>query len=588
MVCIYSANVSPYEINMLTPHPFLPSVETTWDKPTELMTDEEINATGEWLWVPSESQQFAPAKLISSKGTKHYVKYEDGSEATFSKSECYPFSRSWLKRIVSDLTLLDDMGSPLILHNLRMRFENGDIYTNIGNILISINPYQKLPLYTEEVIRKYKDRKLGAQLPPHVYDVTHDAYYRLTAFKQLQSLVISGESGSGKTEVTKQALQYLAAIAGSKGGIETKVLKANPVLEAFGNAKTLRNDNSSRFGKYMEIFLSNANGEITGASTQNYLLEKIRVVQPSPGERNFHIFYQLCKAAPDDIRKRYKIKPNPADYYYLKSCTDVPTINDEKDMSEVIGAMKELGFSSLERDGLFAVVSAILALGNIKFRETKADQSEVVPDKSGLWLESAAEILQIDTGALANALVTQMLIIPGQAPTTMTLNVDKASNTRHALSKFMYERMFNWLVTRINQTLDITGGEGHKGLLYIGILDIFGFEIFKNNSFEQLCINFTNEMLQQHFNNNTFKLEEKLYVSEGIEWTSIKFIDNQPMIDLITAKTIGVLPLLDEELKVPKGSDKGFLSKLAEKQGKNEKYGRAKSMDPMMFTIKVK
>jgi myosin-5 len=255
----------------------------------------ELNNSGEWLWVPSESEVYVPARLISTKGAKNSVKYENGEEAVFNKKDCLPFSRSWLKRVVPDLTLLDDMGSPLILHNLKVRFESGEIYTNIGNILISINPFQRLPLYTEEKINQYKNRKIGAVVPPHVYDVAHDAYYRLTAFRQLQSLVISGESGSGKTEVTKQALQYLAAIAGSKSGVESKVLKTNPVLEAFGNAKTLRNDNSSRFGKYMEIFFSQINGEISGASIQNYLLEKIRVVNPGTNERNFHIFYQMCK-----------------------------------------------------------------------------------------------------------------------------------------------------------------------------------------------------------------------------------------------------------------------------------------------------
>ncbi len=557
--------------------------ETTWDKPSELMSEEELNATGEWLWVPSSSEVYVPAKLLSTRGTKHMVKYEDGTEATVEKKECLPFKRAWLKRVVSDLTLLDDMGSPLILHNLRMRFESGEIYTNVGNILISINPYQKLPLYTEEKIRQYKDRKIGAQLPPHVYDVAHDAYYRMSAFKQLQSLVISGESGAGKTEVTKQALQYLAAIAGSKSGVESKIMRANPVLEAFGNAKTLRNDNSSRFGKYMEIFFSNENGEIAGANTINYLLEKIRVVQPASGERNFHIFYQLSKAAPDELRKRFKLRSNPADYYYLRGCTDVPTIDDDKDMKEVLHSMKDLGLSSMESDGLFAVVSAILALGNVTFREAKPDQAEVVPDTTNKWLEIAAEILQVDAKVLSNSLVTTQLIISGQAPTTQFLNQVKASDARHALCKFMYERMFNWLVQRINKTLD---GGHTKDMLYIGILDIFGFEIFKHNSFEQLCINFTNEMLQQHFNNNTFKLEEKVYVAEGIEWASISFIDNQPMIDLITAKLIGVLPLLDEELKVPRGSDKQFLSKLADKQGKNPCYGKSKKMDPMMFCIK--
>ena len=235
--------------------------ETTWDKPVELMTDEELNSQGNWVWVPEKTEVYVPAKLEGENGKKIRVAHADGTVETVKKSLTIPMQRSHLARVVSDLTLLDDLAAPLILHNLNKRFEKGEIYTNIGNILISINPYQRLPLYTEEIIRKYSKRKMGAQVPPHVYDIAHDSYYRLTAFSRLQSIIISGESGAGKTECTKQALQYLAAVAGSTSNVEEKILSANPVLEAFGNAKTLRNDNSSRFGKYMEIFF-NHNGKI--------------------------------------------------------------------------------------------------------------------------------------------------------------------------------------------------------------------------------------------------------------------------------------------------------------------------------------
>ena len=220
--------------------------ETTWDKPVELMTSDELDSQGEWRWVPHETEVYVPAKVESTQGKKVRVGHADGSIEVVKKSLTIPMQRSYLARVVSDLTLLDDLAAPLILHNLNKRFQSGDIYTNIGNILISINPYQRLPLYTDEVVRKYSKRKMGAQVPPHVYDIAHDSYYRLTAFSRLQSIIISGESGAGKTECTKQALQYLAAVAGSTSNVEAKILSANPVLEAFGNAKTLRNDNSSR------------------------------------------------------------------------------------------------------------------------------------------------------------------------------------------------------------------------------------------------------------------------------------------------------------------------------------------------------
>ena len=556
--------------------------ETTWDKPVELMTSDELDSQGEWRWVPHETEVYVPAKVESTQGKKVRVGHADGSVEVVKKNLTIPMQRSYLARVVSDLTLLDDLAAPLILHNLNKRFQSGDIYTNIGNILISINPYQRLPLYTDEVVRKYSKRKMGAQVPPHVYDIAHDSYYRLTAFSRLQSIIISGESGAGKTECTKQALQYLAAVAGSTSNVEGKILSANPVLEAFGNAKTLRNDNSSRFGKYMEIFFDH-NGKISGCATQNYLLEKIRVVQPGSGERNFHIFYQLCKASDSNLRERLKLTTKCEDYTYLKTCVDVPGIDDEREFKDVEEAFASLDFEEEEKNGMYDMVAAILALGNVTFAETKPDECEA-QQSGGTWLNDAADLLRLDRQALASALVHREVRIRGQEKTFANLDVHAASDSRHALCKFVYGRMFDWLVERINISMVKstgkavnTNGHANGGQHYIGILDIFGFEIFKSNSFEQLCINFTNEMLQQHFNNNTFKLEEEIYVKEGIQWDAIDFIDNQPMIDLITGKRIGILPLLDEELKLPGGSDSKYLSRLLDKQMKNVAMKKTKS-----------
>ena len=333
--------------------------ETTWDKPVELMTADELDGQGEWRWVPHETEVYVPAKVEGGQGKKIRVGHADGSMETVKKSLTIPMQRSYLARVVSDLTLLDDLAAPLILHNLNKRFAKGEIYTNIGNILISINPYQRLPLYTDDVVRKYSKRKMGAQVPPHVYDIAHDSYYRLTAFSRLQSIIISGESGAGKTECTKQALQYLAAVAGSTSNVEEKILSANPVLEAFGNAKTLRNDNSSRFGKYMEIFFDH-NGKISGCATQNYLLEKIRVVQPGNGERNFHFFYQLCKASDSSLRKRLGLSPNCEDYTYLNTCVDVPGMDDEREFKDVEEAFAALSFEQEEQYGMYDMVGAVL------------------------------------------------------------------------------------------------------------------------------------------------------------------------------------------------------------------------------------
>eukprot|EP00949_MAST-11_sp_MAST-11-sp1_P000183 g183.t1 len=535
--------------------------ETTWDKPEELMTEEELNATGEWLWVPDEENVFMPAKLISSRGKKHKVEFEDGNTATVSAKKCSPCKRSWLKRVVADLTLLDDMGAPLILHNLKERFEKAShIYTNVGNILISINPYKQLSLYEPDILRKYANRRQGQELPPHPFNIAHEAMYGITGFKQPQSIIISGESGAGKTEATKVCLKYLAHVAGSHSRIEEKILRANPILEAFGNAKTLRNDNSSRFGKYLEVFFDGQE-QICGSATCHYLLEKIRVVQPSQGERNFHIFYQLTsKAAPQELRNRLHLGPSSS-YNYTNSCTTVTSIDDERDFKVVMHAFEELAFSKGEIDDILSLVGAILQLGNIDFEEARPDEAKPTGGSS-TCVSAAADILKVGKEDLAQTLTTRMLRIRGQEDTRSSLSVHQAQDARDALCKFAYGRMFDWLVERVNKSMG-----GQSSGLYIGVLDIFGFEIFDHNSFEQLCINYTNEMLQQHFNNNTFKLEEKVYTEEGIDWDHIDFIDNQPMIELLTKKREGILPILDEELRVPNGSDKGFLSKLTKKHG---------------------
>eukprot|EP00039_Didymoeca_costata_P010685 m.144552 g.144552 ORF g.144552 m.144552 type:complete len:1420 (-) comp14925_c0_seq1:86-4345(-) len=557
--------------------------ETTWDKPEELMTSDELNSTGEWYWVPHETEAFAPAKKLGGAGKKVEVEFEDGTRAKVPESECRPFNRSSLKRVVADLTLLDDMAAQLILHNLKARFKKEEIYTNIGTILISVNPYQRLPLYTKEVVRKYVTKPMGKEMPPHVFNIAHDSFYGVTNFEQLQSIVISGESGAGKTEATKQCLQYLAAIAGSINNVENKILMANPILEGFGNAKTLRNDNSSRFGKYIEVYF-NAGGRICGSNTQNYLLEKIRVVQPAKGERNFHIFYNLIKGAGSDLKKKLHIDGTSAgEYPYLASCTEVPSINDTEDFNAVENAFKDLAFSETEKLGLFSIVAGVALLGNLKFRETKPDESEVDPSTQK-WLEAAAANFGVDVNKLGTALVQREIRVRGQEKTMARQDTKQASDCRNALAKFVYSKMFDWLVVRVNKSMGETQYK-NSGQLYIGILDIFGFEIFKHNSFEQLCINFTNEMLQQHFNNNTFKLEEAVYKSEGIDFHHIDFIDNEPMIDLITGSRIGILPILDEELIVPGGSDAGFLEKLMEHQASNRVLV-PNSRDPTSFGVR--
>jgi hypothetical protein len=548
--------------------------ETTWEKPEELMTDDEKDSAGDWQWIPDEKHAFIPAKKMSETGAFSMLITEAGKEVKVKTKDIFPLKKSTLARVPEDLVLLDSMTGPLILHCLKDRFMQNKIYTNVGTILISMNPYQTLPIYTRAIIEKYMFRGVS-EMPPHVFNIAHDAFKGLELGKN-HSIIISGESGAGKTEATKRCLSYIAAIAGSVGGVEKKVLQANPILEAFGNAKTVRNDNSSRFGKYMELFFTEDDGRINGSQTTNYLLEKIRVCQQAPEERNYHIFYQLAKAP--SIKKKHKLL-RVEEYVYLVGggCSEVTGIDDGREFADLEAAWKDLEFKQTEIDDIYQLVCGILTLGNVEFQgDSKASIKSMKP------VEDAANLLQIPKDALVVALTSKELRIRGQPPMVKPLSGHQASDTRHALAKFIYGTLFDWLVKKINIAFGTSFNKKGKS---VGLLDIFGFEIFEHNSFEQLCINFTNEMLQQHFNQQTFKLEEQVYKEQKITFDHVAFVDNAPMIALITQKPDGVLPLLDEELVVPRGSDQGFVGKLHDRQGKNKVYKKFLK-NPDYFVIK--
>ncbi len=554
--------------------------EKTFDKPDELMTDAELKSSkSKWVWVQDKEEAYLPAKLIKQGKVKSTVLLENASEEQVVKtSQTTPLLRkALLNRTVEDLTLLDEMSLPLILNNLKKRFlEQSAIYTNVGNILISINPYKDLNLYGMDNIRKYFDRKNDANvsLPPHVFDIANASLYGLKYFQKSQSIVISGESGAGKTEATKQCLNFIAANAGSKSKVEQKILSANPILEAFGNAKTVRNNNSSRFGKFVEIYFNSENA-VSHCEIKNYLLEKVRVVKPNESERNFHIFYQLCIAASENMREILFLEKDPGMYEYLKMCTFVNGIDDVKNFQELEHAFNDLQFTNREREGIYTCVSSILAFGNLRFVAAGTSASKV-SSNCKKYLQIGCNLLNIASEQdVEKAFTTKLLKIRGQADTYTALSPAQASASRDALCKFLYGEMFDWIVKKINRSMSNTSSsssnnDNHTGSKnFIGILDIFGFEIFKENSFEQLCINFTNEMLQQQFNTNTFKIEQILYKEECIKWEDIDFVDNQPIIDLIVKKRIGILPLLDEELKVPNGTDTGFVNKLMKNNKKS-------------------
>ena len=478
---------------------------------------------------------------------------------------------SSLLHLEEDLVLVDNMNEGLIIHNLRERFKQDKIYTNIGTILVSVNPFKRLPLYTPSVMETYYRSGGNKRLPPHIFGIADSAYKAMYYGNEDQSILISGESGAGKTEATKQCLAFFAEIAGSESNVEQKIIQANPILEAFGNAKTVRNNNSSRFGKYMEIHFD-AKGIIIGARTENYLLEKSRVVHQAEGERNFHIFYQLVRG---NLNAKYGVDQPIESFHYLASGTyDAEDIDDVEEFNEVLEGFDIIGFSEEEKDWLFRVVAAVLKLGNLQFVASDDELGSKIVDPSKT--KEIAELLDVSEEKLTESVLSRWFVIRGQEPTKIPFKPHEARAACDALAKAIYGEMFNWLVKRINQSVEVKSGATKR---FIGVLDIFGFEIFEMNSFEQLCINFANEKLQQHFNQYTFKLEEKVYASEKINFDHIEFVDNQPILDMIEKKPSGLLVLLDEEIVMPKGSDETWCRKIVQTHGKSDHFEKIMRKD---------
>lgn len=440
---------------------------------------------------------------------------------------------------VSDLTLLSTISDESINDNLKKRFENGIIYTYIGHVLISVNPFRDLGIYTLETLLSYKNKN-RLEVPPHVYAIAENMYHNMMAYNDNQCVIISGESGAGKTEAAKRIMQYIAQVSGSLTNstqiqrINDMVLATNPLLESFGCAKTLRNNNSSRHGKYLEIQF-NKSFEPVSANITNYLLEKQRVVGQIQNERNFHIFYQLTKAADDNYRQIFGVqKPEQYVYTAQSGCTSVDSIDDVHDYTETLKAMDTIGLSSEERDHVFRLLSAILWIGNVSFIEDEEGNSKIRDESVTNFV---AYLLQVDATLLCKSLTERtMETSHGMKRGSIyhvPLNTTQATAVKDALAMGIYNNLFDWIVDRVNQSFSSNKSDIFKS---IGILDIYGFEIFEHNSFEQLCINYVNEKLQQIFIQLTLKSEQDEYVKEQIQWTPIKFFNNQIVCDLIESK----------------------------------------------------
>ncbi|XP_037458171.1 myosin-11-like [Triticum dicoccoides] len=530
---------------------------------------------GSHVWAEEPDVAWVDGEVVKINGEEAEIQVANGKKIVQKLSKLYPKDMEAAAGGVDDMTKLSYLHEPGVLQNLATRYELNEIYTYTGNILIAVNPFQRLQhLYDSHMMQQYKGAPFG-ELSPHVFAVADVAYRAMIHEGRSNSILVSGESGAGKTETTKMLMQYLAYLGGRAATegrtVEQQVLESNPVLEAFGNAKTVRNNNSSRFGKFVEIQFDK-HGRISGAAVRTYLLERSRVCQISDPERNYHCFYLLC-AAPQEELDKYKLE-HPRTYHYLNksNCYDLVGVSDAREYLATRRAMDIVGISTQEQDAIFRVVAAILHIGNIEFAKGKeADSSVLKDDKSKFHLETAAELLMCDPGALTDALCKRVMVTPEEV-IKRSLDPYSATISRDGFAKTIYSRLFDWLVDKINSSI----GQDANSKCLIGVLDIYGFESFKSNSFEQFCINYTNEKLQQHFNQHVFKMEQEEYTKEQIDWSYIEFVDNQDVLDLIEKKPGGVIALLDEACMFPKSTHETFAQKLYQTFQKHKRFVKPK------------
>jgi len=535
------------------------------------------------VWIPDINHGFILGRIVDL-GTDAItvLPVQKGlKEVRCPYDRVYPAEEDDFKDVDDNCSLMY-LNEATFLNNVALRYKRDQIYTYVANILIAVNPYFEIKnLYSKETVKKYQGKSLGT-LPPHVFAIVDKAFRDMKVLKQSQSIVVSGESGAGKTETTKYILRYLCESGGlSAGPVEQKILEANPLLEAFGNAKTTRNNNSSRFGKFIEIHFTSKFG-IAGGFISHYLLEKSRIVTQSQEERNYHFFYQLCAGAPDQLKEKLHLQ-NPDQFHYLAhGCTQYflsadsdrkmssarksqdhrcrgslndPLLDDAKDFLKTDKALGNLGMSESERLSVYSAVAAILHLGNIQFEDNPDDVRggcRLASQSSGA-LKIASSLIGVDPEELQHAMLSRVMQ-PSKGGIKGTvimvpLKVYEASNARDALAKAIYSRLFDFVVQKINSSIPFQSSSH-----YVGVLDIAGFEYFTINSFEQFCINYCNEKLQQFFNERILKEEQLLYEKEGLGVKKIVYVDNQDCIDLIEAKTNGIFHILDEESKLPKSS----------------------------------
>nr|4PD3_A Chain A, Nonmuscle myosin heavy chain B, Alpha-actinin A Chimera Protein [synthetic construct]4PD3_B Chain B, Nonmuscle myosin heavy chain B, Alpha-actinin A Chimera Protein [synthetic construct] len=534
------------------------------------------------VWIPSERHGFEAASIKEERGDEVMVELaENGKKAMVNKDDIQKMNPPKFSK-VEDMAELTCLNEASVLHNLKDRYYSGLIYTYSGLFCVVINPYKNLPIYSENIIEMYRGKKRH-EMPPHIYAISESAYRCMLQDREDQSILCTGESGAGKTENTKKVIQYLAHVASSHKGrkdhnipgeLERQLLQANPILESFGNAKTVKNDNSSRFGKFIRINFD-VTGYIVGANIETYLLEKSRAVRQAKDERTFHIFYQLLSGAGEHLKSDLLLEGFNNYRFLSNGYIPIPGQQDKDNFQETMEAMHIMGFSHEEILSMLKVVSSVLQFGNISFKKERNTDQASMPENT--VAQKLCHLLGMNVMEFTRAILTPRIKV-GRDYVQKAQTKEQADFAVEALAKATYERLFRWLVHRINKALDRTKRQGAS---FIGILDIAGFEIFELNSFEQLCINYTNEKLQQLFNHTMFILEQEEYQREGIEWNFIDFgLDLQPCIDLIErpANPPGVLALLDEECWFPKATDKTFVEKLVQEQGSHSKFQKPRQL----------
>uniref|UniRef100_A0A671LK64 Unconventional myosin-Vb n=1 Tax=Sinocyclocheilus anshuiensis TaxID=1608454 RepID=A0A671LK64_9TELE len=539
------------------------------------------------VWIPDPDDVWKSAEIIKDYKEGDPVlnlKLEDETTLEYSigpKDNPLPFLRNPDILVgENDLTALSYLHEPAVLHNLKVRFlESNHIYTYCGIVLVAINPYEQLQIYGEEVINAYSGQNMG-DMDPHIFAVAEEAYKQMARDEKNQSIIVSGESGAGKTVSAKYAMRFFATVGGSANdtSVEEKVLASSPIMEAIGNAKTTRNDNSSRFGKYIQIGFDRRY-YIIGANMRTYLLEKSRVVFQAEDERNYHIFYQLCASSSlSEFKDLSLTSAEDFTYTSLGENIFIEGVNDAEDLVKTREALTMLGVKEIHQMSIFKIIASILHLGNVGIVSERDGESCHI-NRDDTHLHHFCRLLGIEQEQMEHWLCRRKLVTTAE---TYVKNMSHAQavNARDALAKHIYAHLFDWIVEHINKALH-TSTKQHS---FIGVLDIYGFETFEINSFEQFCINYANEKLQQQFNSHVFKLEQEEYMKEQIPWTLIDFYDNQPCIDLIEAK-LGILDLLDEECKVPKGTDQNWAQKLYSKHSNSGHFEKPRMSNRSFIVV---